>query len=185
MANLVNKLPSKIVQIANSSGAYDAWALCEDGSAWCFDLNLRNWTEMHPSHQPPTQSGNIAAIYHDRQLTGDEIKLMATPKINERFFVVVVLSEEVQGSLAPGGIMTKQGTRFLVLETPDGWTVATSRYYDGKIASDAMAFSTREIAEEFAKKWTGHPWWCKPSGQFEVIEVAPRYRQVIDGYDPI
>lgn len=62
---------------------------------------------------------------------------------------------------------------------------ANGRQTHGKIASDAMAFSTREIAEEFAKKWTGHPWWCKPSGQFEVIEVTPRYRQVIDGYDPI
>ncbi len=76
MANLVNKLPSKIVQIANSSGAYDAWALCEDGSVWCFDLNLRNWTEMHPPYEPPRQSGNVAAIYHDRQLTGDKIYLV-------------------------------------------------------------------------------------------------------------
>jgi hypothetical protein len=70
VANLVNKLPSKIVQIANSSGAYDAWALCEDGSVWCFDLNLRNWTEMHPPHKPPTQAADLAeALEILRRLT--------------------------------------------------------------------------------------------------------------------
>ena len=72
MRTKVKILQSKVIQL-------DGWnILCEDGSIWQMsDTNQQvEWTQLHPPYEPPRQSGNVAAIYHDRQLTGDEIYLV-------------------------------------------------------------------------------------------------------------
>jgi hypothetical protein len=43
-------------------------------------------------------------------------------------------------------------------------------------------FNTYNEAEEFAKRWKGHPHWCKPSVGYEIVEVDSVYRQELIGY---
>jgi hypothetical protein len=51
---LVKVLPSKIAQIDGPN------ALCEDGSVWTYVETGRQWAEVHPPHEPPTQSTDLA-----------------------------------------------------------------------------------------------------------------------------
>lgn len=100
-------------------------------------------------------------------------------------FALIVTSRE-RRSGAPGNpIMTAEGERFWVEIEEEGWVEATSsRCVDPeKVPARAKIFKTAEAAEAFAKRWTGHPWWCSPRGEFEVVPVRPKYRQVLDGYE--
>lgn len=51
---LVKVLPSKIVQIDGPN------ALCEDGSVWTYVEIGRQWADVHPPHEPTTQSTDLA-----------------------------------------------------------------------------------------------------------------------------
>jgi hypothetical protein len=55
---LVKVLPSKIVQIDGPN------ALCEDGSVWTYVETGRQWAEVHPPHEPPTQSEEFKEALH-------------------------------------------------------------------------------------------------------------------------
>ena len=97
---------------------------------------------------------------------------MASTEENSYFILVVSSKEE---KCANDSIMTQEGEKFLVLNEPEGWVPATSCHWDGEIPKDAKTFSSIKLAEKFAKKWKGHPWWCNPNGNFEVIPVEPLY----------
>jgi hypothetical protein len=56
MNETVNRLTSKIVQY----DYIDEVALCEDGSVWCYNSHGKMWTQIHPPHEPPTESGDLA-----------------------------------------------------------------------------------------------------------------------------
>jgi hypothetical protein len=56
MSERVERLPSKIVQY----DYLDEWALCEDGSVWSYSGHGKMWTQIHPPHEPPAQSGDLA-----------------------------------------------------------------------------------------------------------------------------
>lgn len=89
---------------------------------------------------------------------------------------------------ANGNIFTTEGEKFWVCNEPDGWVEATGinvNRGDTKIPGDVKTFKTRVAAEKFAKRWEGHPWWVNPNGNFEVIEIKPRYKQVRDGYERV
>ena len=63
MSDKVYRLPSKIVQIVNipNSNYYSGWLLCEDGSLWV-KANTASpiFDRVHPPHEPPTQSNDLA-----------------------------------------------------------------------------------------------------------------------------
>jgi hypothetical protein len=86
-----------------------------------------------------------------------------------------------------GTVMSKKGQRFWVCREPDGWVEATSTMVDdsflgGKLPRDLKTFTTEDAAKSFAKRWKGHPWWCVPNGEFEVVKVTPKFQQVPDGF---
>lgn len=96
-------------------------------------------------------------------------------------FAVVVESREVRSGYN-NVLMTKAGDKFLVTVEPEGWVEATSSHWNGGLAN-AKLFDCQTKAEEFAKRWKGHPWWCQPNGNFEVFEVRPIFKQVLVGYE--
>jgi hypothetical protein len=55
MSEEVKKLPSKIVQYDSDNEC----ALCDDGSVWCHNYREKIWKQLHPPHEPPTQSPDL------------------------------------------------------------------------------------------------------------------------------
>lgn len=100
-----------------------------------------------------------------------------------RYAIMVTSDKAVSDAGMPGAVVTEKGDRFWVCIEPEGWVEATSsRVGDPMdIPVDAMTFITEAAAEHFAKKWTGHPWWCKPI-EHEIIPVLPKFRQVHSGW---
>jgi len=102
-------------------------------------------------------------------------------------FALIVESGEARSS--DDAVLTEDGDKFLVIIEPEGWVEATSSRWDGNLKSsngfphDPKLFKSPEAATKFAKRWGGHPWWCNPNGNFEVIEVRPVFEQVQVGYD--
>lgn len=102
-------------------------------------------------------------------------------------YILVVHGKEVKSG--DGTPLAKEDEEFLVTEEADGWVEATSTSFRwalqvcGGIPGGVKVFDTKEDAEKFAAKWKGHPWWCKPNGKFEVIEVKPKYNQILVGYE--
>ena len=99
-----------------------------------------------------------------------------------KLYAVVVESSEARSGSPGEPIMTKEGEKFIVVNQPEGWVEADSRHWSGKVPADAKVFKTPEAAEKFAKRWKGHPWWVKPNGNFEVIEVEPVFESKFAGY---
>lgn len=103
-------------------------------------------------------------------------------------YAVIVTSLEARSGVNLQPVVTEAGRKFWVLNEPDGWVEATSIqvdhpfHKDGSLPSDLKVFDTHEDAEAFARRWKGHPWWCRPNGEFEIVTVEPNTRQVVDGY---
>jgi hypothetical protein len=98
-------------------------------------------------------------------------------------FAVIVESREMRSGAQGNPIITREGERFWALVEPEGWVEATSARASGStVPGAAKTFQTRAAAERFAERWKGHPWWCSPNGKYEIVEVAPRYVRVRDGY---
>ena len=99
-------------------------------------------------------------------------------------FAIIVIGKEMR-TTAPGqAIVGAEDERYWVVLEEGGWVEATSTrlsFHKDKIPPDLKTFKTAEAAENFAKKWTGHPWWCSPKSH-EVVEVEPVYKKVPDGY---
>lgn len=57
----------------------------------------------------------------------------------------------------------------------------TSSLFKG---ADLLVFDTKEEAEKLASEWVEDPWYHIPKKR-EVVEVKPRYRQVVEGYDEV
>jgi hypothetical protein len=92
-------------------------------------------------------------------------------------YAVVVTSLEAKST--SGTVITPAGTQFIATIEPDGWVPATSSRYTGAIPADAKTFDTEEAAVNFAKSWNGHPWWCRPNGEYEVIQVTTATKSVV------
>lgn len=94
--------------------------------------------------------------------------------VEERLFAVIVHSKQMLAF--DKSIMTKEGERFWALVEPEGWVEASScRATPGDpVPGDVLTFPTRTEAERFARHWKGHPWWCSPNGEFEIVEMIPR-----------
>ena len=102
-------------------------------------------------------------------------------------FVVIVESEEARSGVKGNPIVTREGSEFIATIEADGWVEATSSNFHGKIPADAKTFGTYGEAEGFAKRWEGHPWWCRPNGNYKIVEVEPVIETIhkIIGYDHI
>ena len=102
----------------------------------------------------------------------------------EVLYGLIVTGSE-QRTDAPGkAILTHHGDKFWVVIEPEGWVPATSTrmtYESGQAPYDLKVWKTRKEAEDFGKKWKGHPWWCSPIG-FQVVKVQRKFKQVSDGY---
>lgn len=99
-------------------------------------------------------------------------------------FAVIVVGKEAR-SAAPGKpIVTNHGDKFWITTEPDGWVPATStRCMDlNSVPGNVKCFDTIKSANEFASSWPGHPWWCSPTGEFEIVELVPEYQSVLVGY---
>ena len=98
-------------------------------------------------------------------------------------YALIVEGKEARS--ANGTVMAEEGEKFLVVKEPEGWVEADSCRWDGSVGADVKKFSSREAAEKFARKWDGFPWWCVPNGNFEVVEIRPKYVKVLDGYEVV
>lgn len=88
---------------------------------------------------------------------------------------VIVTSNEAKSGARGNPVMTKEDERFWATVEPEGWVEASSvRYGDGVVPGDPLTFPTQERAEAFAKRWKGHPWWCVPNGQYEIVPLVAR-----------
>lgn len=100
-------------------------------------------------------------------------------------YALIVTTKEVRSGAKGNPIITQEGDRFWVVAEPEGWVEATTTRYTthtNRIPYAVKAWDTIEAAVTFAKRWKGHPWWCEPNGEYEVVEVVPQYKQVLDGY---
>jgi hypothetical protein len=103
-------------------------------------------------------------------------------------FVLIVESKEARSGY-DNSVLTKAGDKFLVTIEPEGWVEATSSRWTGSLNESngfpirAKLFDSKDAAVKFGKRWKGHPWYCKPNGNFQVIEVKPIFKQVLDGYE--
>lgn len=98
-------------------------------------------------------------------------------------FCLIVYGREAKTN--DGYVVTKEGDAFWVeTDEPDHWVEASSSRCNDRSAvpGHIKTFQTREAAQEFAKRWKGHPWYCDPSGDFDVIEIVPQYVQVFSGW---
>ena len=96
-------------------------------------------------------------------------------------FGLIVQGSETRSS--DGSIIGREGEWYLVCDDHDGWVEADSmRYENGNIPTCVKKFKTPEIAQKFAKRWKGHPWWCKPNGVYKVISMEPKYETRTIGY---
>lgn len=88
-----------------------------------------------------------------------------------------------------GSVAVSDGNWALVEEDlPDHWVEATATLHSKTpppINGRAKVFKTRAAAENFGKKWTGHPWWIVPGGEVKAVEVTKKYRRVFDGYKSV
>jgi len=81
-------------------------------------------------------------------------------------------------------VVTNEGDKVWVVKEPEGWVEATSRSLTFCLEppQDCKTFATYEAAEKFIKRWKGHPWYSVPNGNYEIIEVEQKYKQVVDGF---
>lgn len=52
------------------------------------------------------------------------------------------------------------------------------------IPLSVKTWEDRTEAEKFIGKWEGHPWFCQPNGEFEVIDLKPIYKIELMSYQP-
>lgn len=98
-------------------------------------------------------------------------------------FILIVESNEARSGVKGNPVLTKKGDRFLVENENEGWVEATSSRWREKINKGAKLFETAAEAESFAHRWQGHPWWCRPNGNYEVINVKPVFEKITVGYE--
>jgi len=86
--------------------------------------------------------------------------------------------------------LTKGGTLAWLTEDDGYWWGNTfSEYGRGisrsNIPHDVVLFKTREEAEAARPKVLKHigPWYVKPDGHFEIVEVRQKFKQIPDGYE--
>lgn len=70
------------------------------------------------------------------------------------------------------------GRPFLVTSDAEAWDAGKHYVCDESLPIDTKLFDSVEDAQRFAESWPGHPWWVKPSGRYDVIEVEPVYERV-------
>ena len=95
----------------------------------------------------------------------------------------IVVGESLEALSESGKVITKNGQKFIVTFS-EGWDSSIS--WNGNInrsSNNPKLFESIDTATEFARKWKGHPWYYKPNGKFEIVEVRPVYKQVQDGYE--
>jgi hypothetical protein len=102
-------------------------------------------------------------------------------------FALIVTGRERRADLPDKPVVGPEGQRYWVLEDRDGWVEASSSRCNNPavVPGDVRQFKTEEAAAAFAKRWTGHPWWCSPNGEFEIVKVRPKYRQVLVGWERV
>lgn len=102
----------------------------------------------------------------------------------EEKYVLRVQSKEAWSQVS-GPPITNEGDWFWVIDEPEGWVPASSvRSQDAeRIPAGAKAFDSKEQAEAFAKKWKGHPWWCRPNRNYQVFKVMPVFKQIRIGWE--
>ncbi len=98
---------------------------------------------------------------------------------------------QVQGREAKssdGMVVGSEGAWYWVLKDVEGWVEATSIEVgspfvsSGEIPAHIKTFATPSEAEQFARRWKGHPWWCEPNGEFKVFAVSPVTATQVVGY---
>jgi len=103
------------------------------------------------------------------QIRGDEMSKFAL-KVQSRLVLSPDRSVE----------MTKAGEWFWVLHGE--WGVTSKGCRGEGIPRDIQVFKSFDEAERFGKNWRGHPWYCRPNGTCEVIEMEENTKIVICGW---
>lgn len=84
-----------------------------------------------------------------------------------------------------GVLVSRDGEWRWIVREPEGWVWATSQGgADQGVAGDVKTWQTREAAERATLRWEKeyHPWYGKPNGIYEVVELAPTYRTTQTGW---
>lgn len=95
-------------------------------------------------------------------------------------FILKMQCKEIRSSLNDE-IMTREGQWVWI--TNGEWGTTSGNGFFDKIPGDVLEFESKEKAEKFTKHWQGHPWYYKPNGVWEILEVKPKFKQVQDGWE--
>jgi len=98
-------------------------------------------------------------------------------------WAVIVTGSKIYGQL--GGIMCDEGTRFWVTWAEWGDTSSIIRDDDDSVPGTVKIFNSTSDAHDFAHSWLGHPWWCVPNGEYDVVEIKQKYKLVCDGWETV
>jgi hypothetical protein len=97
-------------------------------------------------------------------------------------FAIIVTGSEAKSSY--DSVVGKENQLYWVIMEREGWVEATSRDYQPAVPKDIKLFDSETSAIAFAKRWSGHPWWCKPKS-YEIVELQERYERVMTGYEVV
>jgi hypothetical protein len=99
-------------------------------------------------------------------------------------FVIKTECKQANSGTKEKSLVTREGEKVWVVKEPDGWVEATSTsiHLYPEPPQDCKTFETYAAAEKFIKRWKGHPWYYVPNGNYEIIEVEPKYKQVVNGF---
>jgi hypothetical protein len=93
----------------------------------------------------------------------------------EEFYAVVVTQH---AALTRDGIvMTSDNEKAWVIVS-DSWDTSQRMCHSAGVPILVKQFPTEEEAADFAAKWRGHPWWCRPKS-YEVVRVTVISEEVI------
>lgn len=84
-----------------------------------------------------------------------------------------------------GTLISREGQWHWIVNEPDGWVWGTSISAHGdRVAGDVKTFTTKEAALEGQARWKKdyHPWYGKPNGVYEIVELEPTFQTTQTGW---
>ncbi len=77
-----------------------------------------------------------------------------------------------------GYLVSRNGDWHWIINEPEGWVWATSSTASSQgVNADVKVFATRNEAVDACDVWkeSYHPWYGKPNGIYEIVELEPTY----------
>ena len=100
-------------------------------------------------------------------------------------YILRIQCKQAGSSIPLSAPLTKEGDWIWVVKEPGNWIEATGYRCNSdpeQIPKNVRKFPSPGAAKKFANHWAGHPWYYKPNGIYEVIQVKQTFEQVHTGY---